>query len=146
MLSQLKYSILILFISFSLTNISAQDSLRQLPIKGSSVFIEASDAEIKHFNKTANKQFQSWGYWNIVSDQQKANYILEIKVIVKGVSAISWGKVKIRGILKSVEGIPLWTSEDITGESNGLNGFNPKSKAISNLIKKGIEPKLNTLH
>jgi hypothetical protein len=58
------------------------------------------------------------------------------------VSAISWGKVKIRGILKSVEGIPIWISEDFTGESNGLNGFNPKSKAIQHLIKEGIEPHL----
>jgi len=134
--------LLLIYIYFPLSTVLAQDSLFQFPIKGSNIFIEASDSVINHFHRTAIKQFESWGYWNIVADQQEANYILELEVILKGASVISWGKVKIRGILKSIEGVHLWTSKDITGESKWTQWLQSKKRAVRNLIKKEIEPKL----
>ena len=133
----------IIFSNGAIAFFNYQSDVTQLPIKGSNILIEADDSKIRNLNKTANQLFRSWGYWNIVSNPGEANYILEIEVLYNGFSLISWGKVKISGIIKSIAGNPLWVFEGFSGESNGFNGFNPTAAAINNLIKKGIEPNIH---
>jgi hypothetical protein len=136
----------IIFSNREVAKFSIHTDGAQFPIKGSKVFIENNDADLRDLNATANKKFKSWGYWNLVPNAQEADYILVIEVLYNGFSVISWGKVKLRGMIKSREGNILWISDDFSAESNGLNGFNPKSVALNRLIYYGIEPNYNIDH
>ena len=115
-------------------------NLTDIGKRNASVFLDIKPSDLKNFDQSALEQFQKWGYWKIEPDKRKADFIIEIEALKKGMNTFSWGGSQVQAHIYDLSGNLIWTSPIFKGESNGMTGFNPGGDAIKKLIRKGIAP------
>ncbi|MEO7394757.1 MAG: hypothetical protein ABIU11_07405 [Chitinophagaceae bacterium] len=99
--------------------------------KGNNVFVDGSDKSVVIHGKRA---LRAWGYWSIVEDKTKSDFILYINIRHAGLGD-SFGSAQF--INPANEKIIKTTEEVNTLMSMG---FNAKKAAVEKVIRKKIKP------
>ncbi|MEI9944404.1 MAG: hypothetical protein WDN26_09325 [Chitinophagaceae bacterium] len=111
--------------------IQKEPSLDLLAKKGNRVFVDGSDKSVIIH---AKKEFHSWGYWSIVEDKSKADFILYVNIRYAGIGD-SFGSAQF--IDPQSEKVIQTTGEVNTVMSMG---FNTKKAAVEKVVRKKIKP------
>ncbi|MCU4173566.1 hypothetical protein [Carboxylicivirga sp. N1Y90] len=130
----MRITLAIVFCLISSIGFSQENEFSELTLKGNNVFIEAPDeASVTH----ATNALEFWGYWTIVKDKTKANFILKFTYKNQ-----AFGDKKGYATFLSIDNKELKKTKTVnTGMSMD---FNTKRAVITKLVSKRIQPMFET--
>lgn len=100
--------------------------------KGEKVFLTGDSKEVVSEITTGLKE---WGYWQVVSNIDEADFKMNILVSVSGgVTWTSWGGKSIGLNAVLTKGSNSWTSPHFKASPNGSNNFNSQRAAVRKLL------------
>lgn len=144
-MARLKELILGLMGTFiALTSFSQSENLTS---KGNQVYVEGVSKNENSVAavKTLREELREWGYWQVVREKSKANFILKVDVKTsEGITLTSWGGTSytLVGQIADKNGNVTWESAQFKSSPNGTNGFN-SGKAVVNKLMRALKKKYN---
>lgn len=100
--------------------------------RGQKVYLTGDSKEIV---EEIRQGLQEWGYWQVVSGADEADFKMNVLVSVSGgVTWTSWGGRSIGLTAVLTKGEQRWNSPHYKASPNGSNSFNSQRAAVRKLV------------